>query len=158
MVSRSISEEFTIDGFDGSVRPILINLDMNVGSIIFSQAYQTYHKEFIVGVKFELSFAKGTHPLIFVPSLPSLSSFFFVSLSRNSPLALSLSALPYISPSTSRISLSFPGLTRTESPSKRGSQRTPDPTLRVRRHGVSSSEHRPFRGHFRPNHGELAGV
>ncbi|KAM1239285.1 hypothetical protein ACFX2I_044957 [Malus domestica] len=58
MVSRSISEEFTIDGFDGSVRPILINLDMNVGSIIFSQAYQTYHKEFIVGVKFELSFGK----------------------------------------------------------------------------------------------------
>ncbi|RXI08536.1 hypothetical protein DVH24_022680 [Malus domestica] len=45
-------------------------------------------------------------------------------------------------------SLSSPGLTRTESPSKRGSQRTPDPALRVRRHGVSSGEHRPFRGHF----------
>ncbi|KAM1004676.1 hypothetical protein ACFX2C_004846 [Malus domestica] len=58
MVSRSISEEFTIDRFGGSVRPILIDLDMNVGSIIFSQAYQTYHKEFIVGVKFELSFGK----------------------------------------------------------------------------------------------------
>ncbi|CAN6709754.1 unnamed protein product [Malus baccata var. baccata] len=55
-------------------------------------------------------------------------------------------------------SLSSPGLTRTESPSKRGSQRTPDPALRVRRHGVSSGEHRPFRGHFRPNHGELAGL
>ncbi|KAM1248219.1 hypothetical protein ACFX15_043512 [Malus domestica] len=56
MVSRSISEEFTIDGFGRSVHPILIELDKNVGSIIFSQAYQTYHKEFIVGVKFELSF------------------------------------------------------------------------------------------------------
>ncbi|CAN6554680.1 unnamed protein product [Malus baccata var. baccata] len=55
-------------------------------------------------------------------------------------------------------SLSSPGLTRTESPSKRGSQRTPDPALRVRRHGVSSGEHRPFRGHFRPNHSELAGL
>ncbi|RXI00439.1 hypothetical protein DVH24_000673, partial [Malus domestica] len=55
-------------------------------------------------------------------------------------------------------SLSSPGLTRTESPSKRGSQRTPDPALRVRRHGVSSGEHRPFRGHFRPNHSELASV
>ncbi|CAN6699893.1 unnamed protein product [Malus baccata var. baccata] len=44
-------------------------------------------------------------------------------------------------------SLSSPGLTRTKSPSKR-----------VRRHGVSSGEHRPFRGHFQPNHGELAGV
>ncbi|KAM2203917.1 hypothetical protein ACFX1S_023619 [Malus domestica] len=46
----------------------------------------------------------------------------------------------------------------TESPSKRGSQRTPDPALRVRRHGVSSGEHRPFRGHLRPNHDKLAGV
>ncbi|RXH95533.1 hypothetical protein DVH24_008033 [Malus domestica] len=46
----------------------------------------------------------------------------------------------------------------TESPSKRGSQRTLDPALRVRRHGVSSGEHRPFRGHFRPKHDELAGV
>ncbi|CAN6686361.1 unnamed protein product [Malus baccata var. baccata] len=52
-------------------------------------------------------------------------------------------------------SLSSPGLTRTESPSKRGSQRTPDPALRVRRHGVSSGD---FRSNFRPNHGELAGL
>ncbi|RXH82486.1 hypothetical protein DVH24_036827, partial [Malus domestica] len=52
-------------------------------------------------------------------------------------------------------SLSSPGLTRTESPSKRGSQRTPDPALRVRRHGVSSGD---FRGHLRQNHGDLAGV
>ncbi|RXH72617.1 hypothetical protein DVH24_012301, partial [Malus domestica] len=65
---------------------------------------------------------------------------------------LSFSAFPSLSPSTSRISLPSPGLTRTESPSKRGSQRTPYPALQVRRHGVSSGEHRPFRGHFRPNH------
>ncbi|RXH89368.1 hypothetical protein DVH24_031725 [Malus domestica] len=89
---------------------------------------------------FFFKYSKGDPPLISVPSLPSLSSFFFVSLPRNSPLALSLSAIP------------------TESPSKRGSQRTPDPALRVRRHGVSSGEHRPFRGHFRPNHGDLASV
>ena len=59
MVSRSISEEFTIDLFDGSVHLILIFLDRNVRSIILSPAYQTYHKEFHVGVRFEPSFGKG---------------------------------------------------------------------------------------------------
>ncbi|XP_050109490.1 uncharacterized protein LOC126588441 [Malus sylvestris] len=93
-----------------------------------------------------------------VPPFPSLfilslslprelpSFFFFFSVFFSSFFCLSLG------------SLSSPGLTRTESPSKRGSQRTPDPALRVRRHGVSSGEHRPFQGHFRPNHDELAGV
>ncbi|KAM1175808.1 hypothetical protein ACFX19_028761 [Malus domestica] len=56
MVSRSISEEFTIDRFGGSVCPILNNSDKNVRSIIFSQVYQAYQKEFHMGVRFESSF------------------------------------------------------------------------------------------------------
>ena len=40
------------------MRPILIDSDRNVRSITFSQAYQTYQKEFHVGVRFEPSFGK----------------------------------------------------------------------------------------------------
>ena len=41
------------------MRPILIFSDRNVGSITFSQAYQTYQKEFHVGMRFKPSFGKG---------------------------------------------------------------------------------------------------
>ncbi|KAM2670013.1 hypothetical protein EV1_005997 [Malus domestica] len=58
MVSCLISEKFTIDRFGESVHPVHVDSDRNDMSITFSQAYQTYHKEFIVGVKFELSFGK----------------------------------------------------------------------------------------------------
>ncbi|KAM1652629.1 hypothetical protein ACFXTN_005062 [Malus domestica] len=58
MVSRLTSEKFTIDRFGESGHPVRVDSDMNVGSIIFSQAYQTYHKEFHVGMRFKLYFGK----------------------------------------------------------------------------------------------------
>ncbi|TQD96074.1 hypothetical protein C1H46_018310 [Malus baccata] len=58
MVSRLISEKSTIDRFGESVHLVRVDSDKNDKSITFSQAYQTYQKEFLVGVKFELSFGK----------------------------------------------------------------------------------------------------